>query len=128
MTITKNIPQLKQYRRNLRKNMTQAEVALWIMIKNKQLGERFLRQYSIDNCIVDFYCPKFKLAIKLDGEQHFSEYGIEKDEKRDAYLKSREVIVLRFENFEILEYPQRTLEEIKRYLCATPPSERISLR
>jgi len=41
---------MKPFRRKLRKNMTAAEVALWVMIKNKQInGERFLRQYSVSH-------------------------------------------------------------------------------
>lgn len=116
MTTRKNIPKLKEYRRNLRENMTSAEAVLWLMIKNKQLGERFLRQYSIDNFIVDFYCPKYKLAIELDGEGHFSEQGIERDQKRDEHLNTLGVTMLRFENFEVFDYPIRTLDEIKKYL------------
>jgi len=120
MTTRKNIPILKEYRRNLRKNMTQAEVVLWMMIKNKQLGERFLRQYSIDFFIVDFYCPKYNLAIELDGAHHFTEEGIERDKNRDEHLKSLGISVLRFENFEIIDYPQRTLDEIKKFLTPRP--------
>ena len=127
MTV-KSTPYLKTHRQNLRKKMTKAEVALWLMIKGKQLGERFLRQYSIDNYIVDFYCPKYKLAIELDGEDHFTEDGMAKDIKRDNHLKWRGVNVLRFENFEIFDFPQRTLDEIKRYLSETPPTETIPLR
>jgi len=120
MTTRKNIPILKEYRRNLRKKMTPAEVVLWMMIKNKQLGERFLRQYSIDFFIVDFYCPKYNLAIELDGAHHFTEDGIERDKNRDEHLKSLGINVLRFENFEIFDYPQRTLDEIKRFLTPRP--------
>ncbi len=32
---------------------------------------RFLRQRSIGKYIVDFYAPSLKLAIELDGAQHF---------------------------------------------------------
>lgn len=95
--------------------MTSAEVALWLMIKNKQLdNERFLRQYSIGNYIVDFYCPKHKLAIELDGEVHL--YQEEKDAKRTEYLNAVGVKVLRFENFEVFDYPMRMLDEIRKYL------------
>ena len=67
---------MEPFRRKLRKQMTAAEVALWLMIKNKQLnGQRFLRQYSIGHYVVDFYCPKYKLAIELDGEGHFTDEG-----------------------------------------------------
>jgi len=112
-----NLPEMKPFRRKLRKNMTAAEVALWLMIKNKQLdGERFLRQYSIGHFVVDFYCPKHKLAVELDGEVHFTEEAAAYDAKRTAYLNSVGVQVVRFENFEVFQYPTRTLDEIRKYL------------
>jgi len=111
----KNLKQMEPYRRKLRKNMTAAEVALWLMIKNKQLNnERFLRQYSVGRYIVDFYCPKHKLAVELDGEVHL--YQEEYDAKRTEYLNTLGITVLRFENFEVFDYPMRTLDEIKKYM------------
>ena len=108
---------MEPFRRKLRKQMTAAEVALWLMIKNKQLnGQRFLRQYSIGHYVVDFYCPKYKLAIELGGEGHFTDEGESYDAKRTEYLNSLGVRVLRFENFEVFQYPMRTLDEIKMYL------------
>jgi Uncharacterized protein conserved in bacteria len=108
---------MKPFRRKLRKQMTAAEVALWLMIKNRQLdGERFLRQFSIGYYVVDFYCHKYKLAIELDGEGHFTEEGEASDAARTEFLNSVGVRVLRFENFEIFQYPERTLDEIRKYL------------
>ena len=47
--------ELKEYRKFLRENMTLAEAFLWNFLKAKKLeGERFTRQYSIGNYIVDF--------------------------------------------------------------------------
>ncbi len=115
--IDKNKKNLKEYRRELRKKMTPAEIALWQMLRNRQLdGVRFFRQYSIDNYILDFYSPKFFLAIELDGDYHFDSYQIEQDKKRTQYLLEKGIRVLRFENFEVFEYPQRTLDEIRKYL------------
>ena len=112
-----NLPEMKPFRRKLRKNMTPAEVALWLMIKNKQLdGERFLRQYSIGHFIVDFYCPKHKLVVELDGEVHFTDEAEAYDKERTEFLNSVGVRVLRFENFEVFQYPMRTLDEIRKYL------------
>ena len=112
-----NLPEMKLFRRKLRREMTVAEVALWVMIKNKQLnGERFLRQYSVSHYVLDFYCPKYKLAIELDGAGHFTEEGQKYDADRTEYLNSLGVRVLRFENFEVFEYPLRTLDEIKKCL------------
>ena len=97
--------------------MTAAEVALWMMIKNKQLnGERFLRQFSIGHYIVDFYCHKHKLAIELDGAGHFTEEGKEYDARRTEFLNSEGITVIRFENTLIFNYPIQELEEIKSHL------------
>ncbi len=112
-----NKSEIKHLRRKLRKKMTAAEVALWLMIKNKQIeGIRFLRQYSVDKYILDFYCPQHKLAIELDGESHNDIHAIEYDKKRTEHIYSMGIRVLRFENFEIFDYPERTIDEIIRYI------------
>jgi very-short-patch-repair endonuclease len=73
---------LKQLSRNLRRNMTDAEMLLWSKLRGKQLkGLQFYRQKIIDNCIADFYCPKSKLVIEVDGGQHYSAVGRKKDKK-----------------------------------------------
>ncbi len=113
----KNKKPLKKYRTELRRKMTPAEIALWQLLRNRQLdGVRFFRQYSIDNFILDFYCPQFKLAIELDGDYHFDEYQVERDKLRSEHLLNKNIRTLRFENFEIFQYPQRTLDEIRKYM------------
>ncbi len=113
----KNKKPLKKYRTVLRRKMTPAEIALWQLLRNRQLdGVRFFRQYSIDNFILDFYCPQFKLAIELDGDYHFDEYQVERDKLRNEHLLNKNIRTLRFENFEIFQYPQRTLDEIRKYM------------
>ena len=96
-----NIPQLKKLRRELRNEPTPAESALWQHLKaGKLLGTRWRRQYSVGNYILDFYCPKARLAIELDGEYH---RAIEKSDKtRDEHLKSLGILVMRYKNREIL--------------------------
>lgn len=108
-----NYDYLKKYRKYLRKNLTPAEVILWKFLKSKQLeGIKFRRQFSIGNCIVDFYCPRYRLAIELDGEPHFTPEGIEHDKKRNEYLNRMEVNLLRFENDLILKRTETVLSII----------------
>ena len=65
---------LKKYSRRLRKEMTEAERVLWSRIRGKQLkGLQVYRQKPIGRFVVDFYCPKAKLVIELDGGQHYTE-------------------------------------------------------
>ena len=104
---------LKLYSRELRKNMTDAEKLLWYKIRGRQLkGYQFYRQKIIGNYIVDFYCPKAKLAIELDGGQHYSDEGKEKDRMRDKNIADFGIEVLRFSDREIFESLNSVLEKI----------------
>jgi len=126
MTKLYNKKSSEHLRRSLRKQMTPAEIALWSMIRKKQInGVRFLRQFSIGKYIVDFYSPEYHLAIELDGEPHFDEERIQKDNERTDYLQSKGIRVLRFENFEVFDYPQRTIDEIKKYLFSDEQPENL---
>ena len=104
---------LKEYSQQLRKNMTDAENALWLKIRGKQLkGHQFYRQKPLGNFIVDFYCPKGNLVIELDGGQHYSDEGKAKDNQRDNYLKNLGLRVLRFSDREVFENMRGVLEKI----------------
>ncbi|KAA3602043.1 MAG: endonuclease domain-containing protein [Calditrichaeota bacterium] len=105
---------LKEARRELRNNSTQAEKRLWIYLKNSQLeGRKFRRQHSFGSFILDFYCPSEKLAIELDGKIHFNEENFTYDQQRTKILNSYGIKVLRFENKMIFENLQGVLEKIK---------------
>jgi very-short-patch-repair endonuclease len=55
----------------LSNNSTKAEEMLWGELKNKKiLGQRYLRQFSIGSYVVDFYCPKLRLVLEVDGTTH----------------------------------------------------------
>jgi len=104
---------LKQYSQQLRRNMTDAEKALWSKIRGKQLkGYQFYRQKPLGNFIVDFYCPKRKVVIELDGGQHYADEGRLKDNQRDRYLESIGLRVLRVSDREIFENMRGVLERI----------------
>ncbi len=104
---------LKQYSRQLRENMTDTERNLWAKIRMKQLkGYQFYRQKPIGDYIVDFYCPKAKLVIEVDGSQHFSDEMTEDDKIRDEYINSLGLKVLRFTNTDILTHIDGVVESI----------------
>lgn len=104
---------LKHISRNLRKNMTDAEMLLWSKLRGKQLkGLQFYRQKIIGNYIADFYCPKAKLVIEVDGGHHYSTEGREKDKRRDYYMRGMGIKVLRFSDTEVLAKIDAVLETI----------------
>jgi very-short-patch-repair endonuclease len=105
---------LKKFAQQLRDDMTEAENHLWWKIKNKQVkGLIFYRQKPIGEYIVDFYCPKAKLAIEIDGSHHSVGETIEYDRIRGDYLNSLGLTVLRFTNADVLESMKGVLEKIE---------------
>jgi len=109
-----NRKELKARRKHLRNNGTSAEATLWTLLSNKQLeGRKFRRQHSIKNYIVDFYCPSEKLIIELDGDIHFSEAGLEYDQKRDSELRELGFKIIRIENEDVFLATMAVLDKIK---------------
>ena len=93
-------PRLKQLSRELRKNSTLAEVLLWNQLKgSKMLGYSFLRQRPIYKYIVDFYSPKLKLVIEVDGDSHRTNFESDQAHQRD--LESLGLRVLRFHDRDV---------------------------
>ncbi len=106
---------LKSIRSSLRNKSTSAEAVLWNLLKSRRLkGRKFRRQHSIDNYIVDFYCPSEKLIIELDGNPHGDYNKIEKDIIRDKYFEDLGLKILRFENRIVFQDPDYTLNEITK--------------
>jgi very-short-patch-repair endonuclease len=86
--------------KNLRKGATPEERHLWYDFLSKY-KIRFQRQKAIDNFIADFYCHKAKLIIEIDGSQHYSEIGKQKDDFRTEILEGYDLRIIRFTNNQI---------------------------
>ncbi len=106
----------KQKRRLLRKGMTFCEKILWIHLRRKQLGVRFLRQYSIDQFVIDFYSPEIKFAIELDGDVHNNPDQKEYDVKRQEYLETFGITFLRITNDELLSNANLAFTKIEEVI------------
>ena len=95
--------------------MTDAERRLWAKIRMKQIrGCQFYRQKPIGDYIVDFFCPKAKLVIEIDGSQHLVGDTIKYDRIRDEYLSSIGLRVLRFTNADVLTHIESVVESIEK--------------
>lgn len=92
------IPRAKK----MRKDMTPQERRLWYDFLRK-CPIHIYRQRVIWNYIVDFYCPKAKLVIEIDGSQHYTTEGLEYDEIRTEILEQYQLEVIRFSNLDIEE-------------------------
>jgi very-short-patch-repair endonuclease len=99
--------------RVLRNNMTRAEIILWSRLREKKInGYKFRRQQPIFDYIVDFYCPKLKFIIEVDGEIHFLPEKTNYDSKRDKILKINGYHIIRLTNLEIETELDSTINKI----------------
>ena len=109
-----NLDYLKTRRKELRGNLTMAEARLWKYLQKSQLdGRKFRRQHSIGNYILDFYCTSEKLAVELDGGQHYEETTQSYDETRTEFLNKLGIRVIRFTNTMVLGNIEWLLDEIR---------------
>ena len=95
----------------LRRNATKEENLLWYNFLRKY-PLQFRRQYVVSRFILDFYCHKARLAIELDGSQHYDAEALEKDSERTQYLNSLGIKVLRFTNLDVLHRFRSVCEAI----------------
>lgn len=102
--------------RYLRQVETEVEKLLWEELRNNKLGEKWRRQHPVGVFVLDFYCPRFKLAIELDGAYHFKEDGKTYDNMRTEFLAANKIKVVRFKNDEILKGLSKVLKIIKEHI------------
>jgi type I site-specific restriction-modification system R (restriction) subunit len=108
---------LKERAREMRMKQTPAEDMLWELLRNRQLNDaKFRRQHQFGEYVCDFYCADAKLVVECDGAVHLTAEAVAHDKKRDAYLKSQSVTLLRFENRVVLDDTDQVLETICSHL------------
>ena len=108
---------LKDRRREQRKSQTPAEKLMWLYLRGKKLSDfHFVRQYSLGPYILDFYCPRIKLAIEIDGPIHDSSGAVVYDKEREAYLRGQSVKIVRFRNEEVISNTKVVIKRLEPLL------------
>ena len=106
--------------RQLRRDSTPAERAIWFHLKNKQLdGFRFNRQVQVGPLYCDMLCRQERLAIELDGFSHDIQPG--RDQWRDRILADYGVRVLHFSNQDVFQHMEGVLHLVREALRSGPP-------
>ncbi len=103
-------------RKELRNKPTETEKLLWERLRRSQLGTKFIRQYSIDNYVVDFYCPEKHLIVELLGSVHSSPQAKIYDDHRRKYLRAFSMTIVEFWNDEVEKEMELVLGKIRDYL------------
>jgi very-short-patch-repair endonuclease len=113
----------QEKRRSLRNNTTYCEKIVWLHLRKRQLGYRFLRQYSVDHFVIDFYCPELKLAVELDGDVHNLPEQKEYDIARQKYLEKFGIKFIRITNEEFLGNPNKAFGKIEKKIISLVEEE-----
>src|SRR5262249_25252683 len=93
-----------QRAREMRKDMSRAEAAMWSYLKTlRPEGFHFRRQVPLGPYYADFACHHAGLVIEVDGDSHYAPEGIEHDRKRDRFINSIRLRILRYTNDDVLE-------------------------
>ncbi len=112
---THDLPTYQQTRRDLRNNPTLAERQLWQELKGKQLeGFKFRRQHGIGRYIVDFFCPKLRLIIEIDGSIHQTEHAVAYDSLREKELEQAGFLILRYSNEDVFQRMDTVIGSIRQ--------------
>ena len=110
-----NQKRLKETRKKLRNDMTEAEKKLWEYLRWKKINWlKFRRQHSVWRYILDFYCPKLKIWIELDWNVHDNRE--EYDNIRTEFLNNCGIKIIRFSNNDIENNLKWSLEKLKNYI------------
>ena len=105
---------LKQYAKENKMFLTDAERALWAILKSKSLGYKFRQQHIIGDYIADFVSLHYHLIIEVDGKYHFKGDQPINDQLRTNDLNRMGFQVLRVTNEEVLHAPFQVINKIKQ--------------
>jgi cyclase len=100
--------------KNLRNNMTGAEMMLWMHIREGIDGYKFRRQHPIGLYVADFYCHKAKLIIEIDGSIHNLHDVQLQDKQKQTDLERWGYKVIRFTNKEVQQGVDLIINEIRK--------------
>ncbi|EHQ99477.1 endonuclease domain-containing protein [Bradyrhizobium sp. WSM471] len=101
---------LRQFAKNMRHEPTDAEAAMWRLLRDRRLSAyKFRRQAPIENYILDFVCFEKRLVIEIDGSQHAES---QRDAARDAALSVEGFSIVRYWNNDVLQQPTSVLEDV----------------
>ena len=111
--------QKRDFARQLRRDMTDAERQLWRHLRQRQLdGHRFRRQHPIGPFVADFVCLEQRLVIEVDGGQHADSAS---DSRRSQFLTQERYCVMRFWNHDVLGNIEGVVASILQSLASAGP-------
>jgi len=109
-------PLIFQRARELRDDMTSAEIKLWEFLRSRPSGYKFRRQHPIGPFIADFYCHTLQLVIEVDGSIHDQPEIKQSDRSKQWSPEKEKIKVIRFTNHEIENKYDEVITSINKIL------------
>jgi len=107
--------------RQLRKDATGPERAMWQLLYPLRDEHNFRRQVPLGPYYLDFACHGLKLAIEIDGDTHGADAAQAYDGNRTRFIQSEGYRVLRFTNDDVLGNPEGVFDTVTRAIEETMP-------
>jgi len=109
----------QKFARHLRRNLSLPEVLLWQELRKQPAGLRFRRQHPAGPYVLDFFCPRWRLVVEVDGAVHERGDRPERDAIRDQWLQSQKLRVCRIAAEDVLQ----DLDAVVRHIVVTARGE-----
>ena len=107
-------PEAIEFARAERATANEFAKTVWQWVRNRRIGnQKFRREYPIPPYTADFCCVELKLILEIDGADHFTEDGRERDRERDDFLARQGYRVVRIAGYDVLREPSLCLKKIE---------------
>ena len=118
-------PEAIEFARAERATANEFASTVWQWVRNRRIAnQKFRREYPIPPYTADFCCVELKLILEIDGVEHFTEDGRQRDRVRDDFLESQGYRVVRIGGYDVLREPslclKRIEEEVKKRALENP--------
>ncbi|MCE9554399.1 MAG: endonuclease domain-containing protein [Planctomycetes bacterium] len=102
-----------EFARDQRATANEFARTVWQWVRNRQVcGQKFRREVPIPPYTADFCCVELKLILEIDGADHLTETGRERDRVRDDFLDRNGYRVVRIPGFDVVREPDRVYQDI----------------
>lgn len=115
-------PEALESAKRLRKAMSLPEVLLWQLLRQRPEGLKFRRQHPFgEKIVLDFYCAAKRLGVEIDGIAHDMGDRAERDARRDAWLSSQGIRIVRVSAADVLRDVGAVAASLASLCAAIPP-------
>ncbi|KEQ51420.1 endonuclease domain-containing protein [Sphingobium chlorophenolicum] len=106
--------------RVLRRELTPPEIKLWQWMRERPEGVKFRRQHPVGPFVLDFYCASARLGVEVDGGFHDNAERVVLDARRDEWLSTQNIRVLRIRAVDVLREFEAVTVHILHHCRAFP--------